>query len=179
MKTISINDNFYQVITLLGKGKGGYSYLVIDDLENKYVIKQIHHEPCSYYTFSNKLESELKDYEKLKNLNINIPLLIDVDYKNERILKEYIEGDTIDIYVKNDCMKESYFQQIRKLCSILYKNNLNIDYFPTNFVIKNNILYYIDYECNVYMDEWNFENWGIKYWSKTNEFISHFIKEEK
>jgi len=23
------------------------------------------------------------------------------------------------------------------------------------------------------MDEWNFENWGIKYWSKTQEFIDY------
>ena len=34
-------------------------------------------------------------------------------------------------------------------------------------------LYYIDYECNQYSDEWNFENWGIKYWSKTQEFIDY------
>ena len=32
---------------------------------------------------------------------------------------------------------------------------------------------YIDYECINYMDEWNFENWGIKYWSKTTEFIDY------
>ena len=35
---------------------------------------------------------------------------------------------------------------------------------------QNEELYYIDYECNDYMDEWNFENWGIKYWSKTDAF---------
>ncbi len=34
-------------------------------------------------------------------------------------------------------------------------------------------IYYIDYECNDYMDEWNFENWGIKYWSKTKEFLQY------
>jgi len=26
------------------------------------------------------------------------------------------------------------------------------------------------------MDEWNFENWGIKYWSKTSEF-SQYVEE--
>ena len=50
---------------------------------------------------------------------------------------------------------------------------LNIDYFPTNFVVQNGIIFYIDYECNQYMDEWNFENWGIKYWSKTKEFVEY------
>ncbi len=23
------------------------------------------------------------------------------------------------------------------------------------------------------MDEWNFENWGIQYWSKTPEFLQY------
>ena len=48
-----------------------------------------------------------------------------------------------------------------------------IDYFPTNFIVQNEQIFYIDYECNNYMDEWNFENWGIKYWSKTPEFIDY------
>ena len=25
-------------------------------------------------------------------------------------------------------------------------------------------------ECNDYMAEWNFDNWGIRYWSRTPEF---------
>ena len=27
-----------------------------------------------------------------------------------------------------------------------------------------------------YMEEWNFENWGIKYWSKTPGFLQ-YVKE--
>ena len=49
-------------------------------------------------------------------------------------------------------------------------HGLNIDYFPTNFVVRGNVLYYVDYECNNYMEEWNFANWGIKYWSFTPDF---------
>ncbi len=87
----------------------------------------------------------------------------------------FIDGPTIDKLVIEDKMEESYFFQIRKMCEILYKNNLNIDYFPTNFVVdENKVLFYIDYECNDYMDEWNFENWGIKYWSRTDEFKENF-----
>ena len=37
-------------------------------------------------------------------------------------------------------------------------------------------LYYIDYECNDYMEEWNFENWGVKYWSQTKEFLEYVNK---
>ena len=34
-------------------------------------------------------------------------------------------------------------------------------------------IYYIDFECNDYMEEWNFENWGCKYWAKTPEFLQY------
>lgn len=67
-------------------------------------------------------------------------------------------------------------EQVRQMCALLYDAHLNIDYFPTNFVAQNGELFYIDYECNDYMDEWNFENWGIKYWSKTPGFLQ-YVKE--
>lgn len=105
METIKVNEKEFKIIKLLGKGKGGYSYLVSYDKE-KYVVKQIHHEPCE----------------------------------------------------------------------ILYPLNINSDYFPTNFIVSNELLWYIDYECNDYMEEWNFENWGIKYWSKTPELIEYYNK---
>lgn len=35
------------------------------------------------------------------------------------------------------------------------------------------VLYYVDYECNNYMPEWDFENWGIQYWSKTPAFLQY------
>lgn len=160
---MSINNKEYQVEKLLGKGKGGYSYLVSDG-EEKYVLKQIHHEPCSYYQFGNKLESEIQDYHKLSQLGITLPKLLEVDKESERILKEYIEGDLISDLVARDEMKDEYLFQMEEMCKILYAANTNIDYYPTNFVVKQNQLYYIDYECNTYMEEWNFENWGKQYW---------------
>lgn len=96
-----VNDKAYNVIKLLGKGKGGYSYLA-DDGINKYVLKQIHHEPCSYYQFGNKIEAEIRDYERLKAIGIKIPAMIDVDIENERILKDFIDGDTIYELVLQD-----------------------------------------------------------------------------
>ena len=39
---LTINEKAYFVEKLLGKGKGGYSYLVSDGA-GEYVIKQIHH----------------------------------------------------------------------------------------------------------------------------------------
>lgn len=160
---MTLNGKSYEVIKLLGKGKGGYSYLVTDG-KKEYVLKQIHHEPCDYYQFGDKLQSELTDYERLRKLGIRMPVLLDADVENERLLKEYIEGDTIAQIVARGEMKPEYLEQVRGMCAVLYPAGLNIDYYPTNFVVQDSLLYYIDYECNNYMDQWNFENWGVKYW---------------
>lgn len=172
MKIMTVHEKEYKVHKLLGHGKGGYSYLV-SDARGQYVLKQIHHEPCSYYQFGDKIEAEQRDYKHLQMLGIPMPKLLEVDVEQERILKEYIEGETIYDLVKKELMCKDYFMQMEQMCELLYPANTNIDYFPTNFVVQNGILYYIDYECNDYMEEWNFENWGIKYWSKTEEFLAY------
>lgn len=171
-KKMTVNGKEYQIIKLLGKGKGGYSYLAGDG-SRQYVLKQIHHEPCDYYQFGNKIEAEIHDYERLRAIGIKMPLLLEVDAGQERILKEFIAGDTIYELILQDKMKSAYTDQVRDMCALLYEAYTNIDYFPTNFVVREDILYYIDFECNDYMEEWNFENWGIKYWSKTPEFIQY------
>lgn len=172
MEKLSVNGKEYQVKKLLGKGKGGYSYLVTDG-EEEFVLKQIHHEPCDYYQFGNKIEAELRDYARLSEIGIRLPKMFEVDIVFERILKEYIKGDTIYDLVLSGRMKENYKEQMLAMCGLLYPAKTNIDYFPTNFVVQDEIMYYIDYECNDYMEEWNFENWGIKYWSKTPEFLDY------
>ena len=170
---MTVNSREFEVLRFLGKGKGGYSYLVTDG-KYQYVLKQIHHEACDYYTFGDKLQSELRDYETLKSLGIPMPELLDVDYSQERLLKTFIDGDTVNVLIKEDRMEPGFYDQIHAICEKLYAANLNIDYYPTNFVTQDGQLYYIDFECNGYMDQWNYENWGCKYWSKTKEFAEAF-----
>lgn len=101
---MTVNGIEFNIVKLLGKGKGGYSYLA-ERNGQKFVLKQIHHEPCDYYTFGDKLASELRDYETLSRVGINMPRLLDVDVENERILKEFIDGETIMSLVERgfDC----------------------------------------------------------------------------
>ena len=159
------------VVTLLGKGKGGYSYLV--SYEGKMcVLKKFHNEEVPYYTFSSpKLELELRDYQRLKDAGILIPELYLTDSENQMLLKQYIPGPTCFELVRDGLMRDDIISLVRAMCNKLYPLGLNIDYYPTNFLFSNNELYYIDYECNLYSDEWNFESWGIKYWSQTPEFL--------
>ncbi len=169
---LTVNGREYPIIKLLGKGKGGYSYLALDG-EQKVVVKQIHHEPCAYYRFGDKLESELRDYKRLQGIGIPMPKLLEIDLQTERIVKEFIDGKTVYEMVLHEELPDGCKLQVEEMCQLLYPANTNIDYFPTNFVLQGDKLYYIDYECNDYMEEWNFENWGSKYWSKTSDFLKY------
>ena len=173
MEKMTVNGKEFEVLKLLGKGKGGYSYLVTDGAQ-EYVLKQIHHEPCDYYQFGDKLASELRDYDRLRNVGIPMPKLLEVDEKQERILKEYIAGDTIDKLVKEDRMEDGFYWQMEDMCRLLYPDGLNIDYFPTNFVVREGKVYYIDFECNEYQQQWDFEHWGSQYWWKSDAFKDYF-----
>lgn len=159
----------YRLIRLLGHGKGGYSYLALDG-ETPCVVKQIHHEPCAYYTFGNKIEAEKRDYRRLREAGVRVPDMLACDEEAERLVKEYIEGDTVFEIVKEGRSAETFLPQARDMAEKARAAGLNIDYFPTNFVVRDGLLWYVDYECNEYMEEWSFEKWGIRYWSMTEEF---------
>ena len=136
---MNVNQIEYKIVKLLGHGKGGYSYLAERD-GKFYVLKQIHHEPCEYYSFGNKIEAEKNDYNRLLRTGIRIPKMLDIDIENERIIKEYIEGPTIYELVKNDAMKDTYLVQVREMAKVVYESGLNIGLKHRNLLsIWNNI----------------------------------------
>lgn len=87
MKQLTVNGMPFDVLRLLGKGKGGYSFLVRSQSmpHTQYVLKQIHHEPCSYYQFGDKIQSEIRDYRRLRELGVRLPMMLDVDIDKEGI----------------------------------------------------------------------------------------------
>ena len=160
---LSVNGKEYKIIKLLGRGKGGYSYLARDG-EALVVLKQIHHEPCDYYTFGNKIEAERFDYKRLCDADIRIPRMLDIDTENERILKEYIHGPTVMELSERGEITEEIILAARQMAEKAKSQGLNIDYYPTNFVLQNDLIYYVDYECNIYDEKWSFDSWGIEFW---------------
>jgi hypothetical protein len=171
---LKICGKCYRLIRLLGHGKGGYSWLADCD-GSPAVVKQIHHEPCDYYSFGNKIEAERNDYERLKAAGIRIPEMLAIDVNAERLVKEYIEGPTIYELVRDGSSAEPWLLQVLEMAGKAKAAGMNIDYFSTNFVVQahTDLLYYIDYECNEYTEEWNFENWGVRYWSQTPDFLKY------
>ena len=165
MDIITACGREYNIIKLLGHGKGGYSYLA-ENNGKQVVAKQIHHEPCDYYHFGNKIESEERDYKRLKDAGIRIPDMIDIDHEKEVIIKEYIPGETISDLIRDGKNIEKYIIQAKGMSDMAKNAGINIDYYPTNFVVCDDLIWYVDYECNEYMEEWDFVNWGIKHWKE-------------
>ena len=59
--------------------------------------------------------------------------------------------------------------QLSKINAVIKNKGINIDYYPSNFVVdKNNNIFYIDYECNKYDPKWDYDNWGKQYWEKNS-----------
>lgn len=178
VEKIIVCDQPYHILHLLGRGKGGYSYLA--ECEGcQVVLKQIHHEPCDYYAFGNKIEAERRDYECLRGAGIRIPEMLAIDVEQERIVKAYIEGLTVFDLLKVGISVDAYLPQVREMAAQARAFGLNIDYFPTNFVVHDGLIWYVDYECNDYMEEWDFEHWGIRYWSRTPEFEDYLKQNQE
>ena len=164
-KTLIVLGKNIHVLSLLGHGKGGYSYLA--ESEGKpLVLKAIHHEPCSYYAFGNKIEAEKRDYQTLSRIGVPIPKLIGVDEEKEIILKEYVEGPTVKDLIEQGRDVTDLIKQVKIIADNAKTQGINIDYYPTNFVVQDGKPIYVDYECNAYMEKWDFDHWGITTWKK-------------
>ena len=79
--------------------------------------------------------------------------MIAIDTDAERIVKEYTEGETIFDMDQNHASVTPFLGQIREIAAQAKAAGLNIDYFPTNFVVRDGLIYYVDYKRNPYADE--------------------------
>ena len=176
-QTVTVDGADYRILRLLGKGKGGYSYLAKAPGGEQVTVKQIHHEPCAYYQFGDKLAAELNDYRRLREAGVPVPELLVVDRAGERLVKAYIPGSTVCELVLADALPDWCLRQVESMAGRLRALGLNIHYFPTNFIPHGGILWYVDYECNSYMGQWDFPRWGRLYWSKSPQLLAYAERE--
>lgn len=151
--------------SLLGKGKSGYSYLAMHNGIPR-VLKIMHDEPNPFYQFGgNKLWLEIEAYHQLKKSGILVPNLIAYDDENQYLIKEYINGVTAAQWIAERPLEKTLLSQLFRMAEQLERMQLNIDYFPTNFVIHRGKLYYIDFEVNAFDATWSLQKWGLYYWA--------------
>lgn len=150
----------------LGRGKTGYFHL-LEHQHKKYVLKLFQHEPSPFYQSGdqNKVDIEMDALTRLKNTNIPIPELIIANQRENYLIKELIDGPTAtELIIKNQFTDH----HIKQLFEIFYRaksHGINLDYFPDNFVVQEDQLYYIDYEFNPYDPQWDLINWGLFYYA--------------
>lgn len=156
-----------QIRDALGKGKSGYSYLVRLGAR-QLVLKGMHDEPVPYYQFQdNKVVLEFTAYQRLKQLRLPIPELLHYDAEAGYLLKEYIPGQVAHEVIADGQLQEEVISQLIALARRAQQAGINLDYFPSNFVIDGHRLCYVDYEINPYQPQWDLRHWGIYYWANT------------
>jgi predicted Ser/Thr protein kinase len=151
----------------LGRGKSGYSYLG-KSKDSEYIVKLMHDEPCPYYSFgeSNKVDIEVLAYQFLNDLGLPLPKLFMYDLEDRFLVKEYIKGGVATELIASGNAGR-VIEQLYKMSNTAKNAGINLDYFPANFISRDGVLYYIDYEYNEYQSEWDLGNWGIYYWANT------------
>jgi len=154
-----------KITVFLGKGKSGYSYR--GEVNGRAVVyKVMHNEPVEYYRFSgNKVELELSAFQTLKRIGIPVPDLLLAVPEEDYLVKEFLPGKSGHAWVASGGADPEIISQLFAMASKARKNQINLDYFPPNFVISKDQLYYIDYEINPFSEEWSLEKWGLYYWA--------------
>lgn len=174
-KTFSSGLGKLKIQKFLGKGKSGHSLLAAVKGE-KVVLKLMHNEVSPFYSFTdNKVKLEKEAYSILNGTNIKIPKLLETNVDKNYLIKEYVDGIVASELIANNILDDQIIEQLFVISAEIKSINHNIDYFPDNFVVKDNSIFYIDYELNKYDPKWNLENWGLYYWAN-NEGMKNFIE---
>ncbi len=135
----------------------------------------MHDEPCPYYSFNdnNKVELEIEAYQKINKCNILMPKLICYDFENGYLVKEFIDSITASEMIAKHQIHYLVIIQLLNMYHKVKNANMNIGYFPTNFIVRDQRLFYIGYECNPYKPKWNLPNWDLYYWANSEGFKNY------
>ena len=143
----------YTITCLLGKGKSGHTYLMerhtIHGPEER-VVKIMYDETVPFYSFRReRFEAEVDAYHTLQPHGIHMPELLEYDVKRRYLVKSYVDGRTAAALVADGLLDDAILAQLFEMAARVETAGINIDYFPTNFVVTPaGDLYYIDYEVN-------------------------------
>lgn len=154
----------------IGYGKSGDSYLI--ELNGQKFVKKVFIK--GRHPLNDKYDPflvEKTSYERLLKLGIKLPKVIEFNEEEQYLIKEYIEGKTLAEYIAYGQYLTPIYQSAYQQFMALEQQGYTLDYFPTNFVVRQNTLYYIDYELNDYEEAWDFKHWGIYYWFHKEGFF--------
>lgn len=139
--------NGYTIIKKLGSGSFGEVFLVNDTSKNQYAMKieKFHGE-------DNQLVSEAKIYQILSG-SVGFPKLINFEKSHSGyiLVTEVVGINLAQIFEDNKmhfsekCIPFLFYQMIERIQTIHEKGYLHRDLKPENFLLKNNVVYLIDF----------------------------------
>lgn len=162
-------------VSEIGRGKSAVSHL-FERRGRKLTLKKYTDTEQNQIPFEEALDFEILSYERLVESGVAVPKLIGYNRDSYIMVKEYIEGPVLIDFVAQDRVTEDHFQQMFAIQYKLQKRGYHVDFYPANFVLSNGRIYCIDYETHIYLEEWDFINWGIFYWLNCDG-IRRFLKE--
>ena len=151
----------YILVKELNRVNNGIFYLYTKE-SSKVVIKELINKTDEEGQF--EIDKELYSYERLESLGIYIPKMTGYNREENIVIKEYLEGKDILGLSRDGGLSKDNFLELLRYAELLNSDNLNIDYFPNNFIMKEEKLFYINYKVFPYTEELNLRNWGIYYW---------------
>ncbi|WP_409421505.1 hypothetical protein ABHF91_00230 [Pseudaeromonas sp. ZJS20] len=159
----------YQAVRELGRGKSAISWLYQrqadhPSLPRELVLKRYCQTGYETVPFDQILDFELCSYLRLMESGIPHPHLLAYSQAHYALAKEYIAGELIVEIQQREGLDDRHFGAMLQMAGRLQAAGYHVDFFPTNFVLNERGLHYIDYEAHPYSEEWNFANWGIFYW---------------
>ena len=167
MEELLIKRKPYKVISLLKEDELFKSYKCEYKSETKFVK-----------VFSDKpaFLADQANYKALKKCGIKMPKLQKVDKNSLILVYEFIEEETaFDALLKHD-LEDVYFDKLFEMYRFARFSKIELDYFPTNFVIHKGELYYLSHFFSEQNKDKNLENFGIFYWFYSQELVK-YLKE--
>lgn len=164
-----LHDQAYRPVRELGRGKSAISFLYQPVTASAgspaaLVLKRYRSTADETIPFAQTLAFELTSYQRLQQAGVRHPTLLGFSPTDYCLAKEYIEGEVIIDILEREGLDDRHFRAALAMAAQLQQAGFHVDYYPANFVLNPDGLYYIDYEAHPYQAEWDFANWGIFYW---------------
>ena len=173
--SLEIDGESFSFVREIGEGKSATSFLYAGS-GKMVTLKRYRETEQNKIPFEDALDFEILSYERLVQAGVPTPRLIGYNRESYLMVKEYIDGPVMIDWVAAGRITEEIFRMMFAMQSQLKDSGFHVDYYPANFVLRDGVMYCIDYETHLYDEEWDFVNWGVFYWLN-REGMARFLKE--
>jgi len=163
MKTLIVGNKEYFLLRQLMSNEDKTIYQVKKDDDVYKIIK--------FSNFSS-FKHDLDNWIFLKRAGIVVPKLVKKIKKELTLIFKWIDGKScLELLAEKD-IDQTIFEKLFLYYRFARFSKFDIDYLPTNFVVKENKVFYVSTTKIPANPQLNLENYGIFYWVMSKEAAS-------